>query len=191
MTAKPMDDGAVYYHDSVVRFLVMCSLVWTVLGMSAGVYVAAEMIWPEINFDQPWLSFGRLRALHTNAVIFGFGVSALMATGFYSVQRTCHIPLPTPRLAWTTAIAWQLVILTGGLSLLAGINAGKEYAELEWPFDIVIAVVWILFGIVFFATIARRRIKQIYVSNWFYGALIIVVAMIHVVNSLAMPATLL
>jgi len=183
-------NGHVYYHDSVVRFLIMCSLVWTVLGMTAGVYVAAELIWPEINFGQEWLSFGRLRALHTNGVIFGFGVSALMATGFYSVQRTCHIPLPTPRLAWVTAILWQLGVLAGGISLLAGINGGKEYAELEWPFDIAIAVVWILFGVVFFTTIAKRRIKQIYVSNWFYGGLIIVIAMLHVVNSLAMPATL-
>ena len=110
-----------YYHDSVVRFLVICSLAWTVLGMSAGVYVAAELIWPEIDFGRSWLSFGRLRALHTNAVIFGFGVSALMATGFYSVQRTCHIPLPTPRLAWFTAILWQLGVLAGyGKSVDAG-----------------------------------------------------------------------
>ncbi len=106
MKGNPENNGEIYYHDSVVRFLVMCSLAWTVLGMSAGVYVAAELIWPEIDFGQSWLSFGRLRALHTNAVIFGFGVSALMATGFYSVQRTCHIPLPTPRLAWVTAILW-------------------------------------------------------------------------------------
>jgi cytochrome c oxidase cbb3-type subunit 1 len=190
MPENPAIGNEVYYHDSVVRFLLMCSLVWAALGMSAGVYVAAELIWPEIDFGQPWLSFGRLRPLHTNAVIFGFGVSALMATAFYSVQRTCHIPMPTPRFAWFTAVAWQLVILSGGLSLLAGLNTSKEYAELEWPFDIAIAVVWISFGIVFFATIAKRRIKQIYVSNWFYGGLIIVISMIHVVNSLAMPATL-
>jgi cytochrome c oxidase cbb3-type subunit 1 len=190
MTGNSGSNGEMYYHDSVVRFLIMCSLVWAVVGMSAGAYVAAELIWPGIDFGQPWLSFGRLRPLHTNGVIFGFGVSALMATAFYSVQRTCHIPLVTPRLAWVTAILWQVGVLAGGLSLLAGINAGKEYAELEWPFDIVITIVWICFGVVFFATIARRRIKQIYVSNWFYGGLIIVVTMVHVVNSLAMPATL-
>jgi cytochrome c oxidase cbb3-type subunit 1 len=184
------DNGDDCYHDSVVRVLLMCALVWSVLGMAAGVYVAAELIWPEINFGQYWLSFGRLRALHTNGIIFGFGVSALMATAYYSVQRTCHVPLCLPRLAWFTAIAWQLVVLTGGLSLLAGMNAGKEYAELEWPFDIAIAVVWISFGLVFFWTIAKRKIRQIYVSNWFYGGLIIIIAMLHVVNSLAMPATL-
>ncbi|MGH8033617.1 MAG: cytochrome-c oxidase, cbb3-type subunit I [Lysobacterales bacterium] len=182
--------SGIYYQDSVVRFLLVCSLVWSVLGMAAGVYVAAELIWPGLGFDQYWLSFGRLRPLHTNGIIFGFGVSALMSTAFYSVQRTCHIPLKLPLLAWLTAIGWQLVVLAGGLSLLAGMNSGKEYAELEWPFDIAIAVLWVSFGLVFFATIAKRRIRQIYVSNWFYGALIIVIAMLHIVNSLAMPATL-
>jgi len=189
MSSKEIPEDE-YYHDSVVRFLVMCSLVWAVLGMAAGVYVAAELVWPDLGFNQPWLSYGRVRTLHTNGIIFGFGVSALMATAFYSVQRTCHVPLRLPRLAWFTAVAWQLGVLAGGISLLAGINAGKEYAELEWPFDIAITLLWIYFGIVFFATIANRRIKPIYVSNWFYGALIIVIAMLHVVNSLAMPATL-
>ena len=159
------------------------------LGMAAGVDVAAELVWPSIDFGQPWLSFGRLRTLHTNGIIFGFGVSALLATAFYSVQRTCHVPLQLPRLAWFTAVGWQLAVLGGGLSLLAGWNAGKEYAELEWPFDIAIALLWIYFGLVFFSTIAKRRIRPIYVSNWFYGGLIIVIAMLHVVNSLAIPDT--
>ena len=158
--------------------------------MAAGVYVAAELVWPTLDFGQPWLSFGRLRPLHTNGAIFGFGVSALMGTAFYSVQRTCHVPLFLPGLAWFTCIAWQACVLLGGLSLLAGINAGKEYAELEWPFDIAITIVWVCFAIVFFGTIAHRKIKPIYVSNWFYGALIIVIAMLHIGNSLAMPVTL-
>ena len=179
-----------YYHDRVVTALVMCAIVWSVAAMAAGVYIAAELVWPTLDFGQPWLSFGRLRGLHTNGIIFGFGVSALMGTAFYSVQRTCHVPLFLPGLAWFTAIAWQAAVLLGGLSLLAGITAGKEYAELEWPFDIAITLVWVCFGIVFFGTIARRRIKPIYVSNWFYGALIIVIAMLHIGNSLAMPATL-
>jgi cytochrome c oxidase cbb3-type subunit I len=170
--------------------LVMCSILWAVAAMAVGVYVAAELVWPTLDFGQPWLSFGRLRPLHTNGIVFGFGVSALMGTAFYSVQRTCHIPLFMPRLAWFTAIGWQLGVLFGGLSLLAGMNTGKEYAELEWPFDIAITVVWVCFAIVFFGTIAQRRIKPIYVSNWFYGGLIIVIAMLHIGNSLAMPATL-
>jgi cytochrome c oxidase cbb3-type subunit 1 len=181
---------APYYRDRVVRMLVMCSIVWAVVAMSVGVYIAAELLWPTIDFGQQWLSFGRLRPLHTNGIIFGFGVSALMGTAFYSVQRTSHVPLFAPKLAWFTAIAWQLVVLAGGLSLLAGWNSAKEYAELEWPFDIAITVVWVCFAIVFFGTIVRRKIKQIYVSNWFYGAFIIVIAMLHIVNSLAIPVTI-
>jgi len=179
-----------YYRDRVVRFLVICSIVWAVLGMAVGVYVAAELLWPTIDFGQQWLSFGRLRTLHTNGISFGFSVSALMGTAFYSVQRTSHVTLFAPRLAWFTAVAWQITVLAGGISLLAGWNSSKEYAELEWPFDILITIAWVSFAIVFFGTITRRKIKQIYVSNWFYGGLIIVITMIHVVNSLAMPATL-
>lgn len=158
--------------------------------MAAGLLVAAELIWPGLDFGQSWLSYGRVRTLHTNVVVFGFAVSALMATAFYSVQRTCHITLFTPRLAWFTALAWQLTIALGGMSLLAGFNTSKEYAELEWPFDIAITIAWVSFGIVFFGTIATRRIKPIYISNWFFGGLIIVIAMLHLVNSMALPATM-
>lgn len=177
------------YHDKVVIRLIQFSMVWAILAMAAGAYLSAELIWPTIDFGQFWLSFGRLRPLHTNGIVFGFAVSALMATAFYSVQRTSHVPLFAPRLAWFCCYAWQILVLTGGLSLLAGITTSKEYAELEWPFDIVIAVIWVCFGIVFFGTIATRKIKQIYISNWFYGALIIVVAMLHIVNSLAIPVS--
>ena len=178
------------YSDRIVTTLVMFSIFWAVVGMVAGVYVAAELVWPALNFDNPWLSFGRLRTFHTNVVIFGFAVSALMGTAYYSVQRTCHVRLFAPRLAWFTCWAWQIAILLGGLSLLAGYNTSKEYAELEWPFDIAITLVWVCFAIVFFGTIARRKIKEIYISNWFYGALIIVIAMLHIVNNLELPVTL-
>ena len=178
------------YRDRVVTALVVCAMAWSVLGMAAGVYLAAELVWPTADFGIEWLSYGRLRNLHTNVVIFGFGVSALMGTAFYSVQRTCHVTLFSPWLAWFCCVAWQLAVLAGGVSLLAGWNSGKEYAELEWPFDIAIAVVWVAFGVVFFGTIGRRRIKPIYVSNWFYGALIIVIAMLHIVNSLAVPVSI-
>ncbi len=185
-----MSETAEYYRDRVVTALVMFSIIWAVLGMLAGVYVAAELVWPQLDFGQPWLSYGRLRTLHTNGIVFGFGVSALMATAFYSVQRTSHVPLFAPRLAWVVCYAWQLVVLVGGISLLMGVNASKEYAELEWPFDIAITLAWVGFAVVFFGTIATRRIKPIYVSNWFYGGLIIVIAMLHIVNSLAIPVTL-
>lgn len=178
------------YHDQIVIRLIQFSVFWAIAAMAAGVYISAELVWPTIDFGQFWLSFGRLRPLHTNGIIFGFGVSALMATAFYSVQRTSHVPLFMPRLAWFCCYSWQLIVLLGGLSLLAGWTTSKEYAELEWPFDIAIAIVWVCFGIVFFGTIARRKIKPIYISNWFYGALIIVIAMLHIVNSLAIPVSI-
>ena len=178
------------YSDQIVIRLIQFSVLWAIAGMLAGVYLAAELVWPSLDFGQFWLSFGRLRPLHTNGIIFGFGVSALMATAFYSVQRTSHTPLFLPGLAWFCCYAWQLLVLSGGLSLLAGYNSAKEYAELEWPFDIAITVIWVCFGIVFFGTVANRKIKPIYISNWFYGALIIVIAMLHIVNNLAIPVSL-
>lgn len=191
MTAeKSSTTGRAIYDDRIVTVLTGFTIFWAIVGMAAGVYVAAELVWPSLNFELPWLSFGRLRTLHTNVVVFAFGVSALMATSIYSVQRTSHTPLFLPGLAWFAAYAWQLTMVLGGLSLLAGYNTSKEYAELEWPFDIVVAVIWVSYAIVFFGTIAKRKIKPIYISNWFYGALIIVVAMLHIVNNLALPATL-
>ena len=177
------------YHDAVVKRLIQFSVFWVIIAMGAGVYLAAEFIWPTIDFGQFWLSFGRLRPVHTNGIIFGFGVSALMATAFYSVQRTSHVPLFMPKLAWFCCYAWQLLVILGAISLLAGWTSSKEYAELEWPFDIAIAIIWICFGVVFFGTIATRRIRPIYISNWFYGGLIIVIAMLHIVNNLAIPVT--
>ena len=178
------------FHDQVVAELVRFSMLWAVVAMTAGVYIAAELVWPTIDFSQPWLSFGRLRPVHTNGIIFGFGVSALMGTAFYSVQRTCHVPLYMPTLAWFCCYAWQVIVLLGAISLLAGWTSSKEYAELEWPFDIAIAIIWICFAVVFFGTIAKRKIRPIYISNWFYGALIIVIAMLHIVNNLALPVTI-
>ncbi len=183
-------ENTTFYRDRVVRVLLVFAVIWAVVGMTAGVYVAAELVWPTLDFGEPWLSYGRLRTFHTNVVIFGFGVSALLATAFYSVQRTCHVPLFSPSLAWFVCWAWQATLLIGGLSILSGMNQGKEYAELEWPIDIAITIAWVGFAVVFFGTIAKRKIQPIYVSNWFYGALIIVIAMLHIVNSLAMPATL-
>jgi cytochrome c oxidase cbb3-type subunit 1 len=182
--------NAPVYHDRVVTAFTAAAVLWAIVGMAAGVYVAAELVWPNLSFSQPWLSFGRLRTVHTNIVLFGFGVSALIGTALYSVQRTSHTPLFAPRLARFVFIAWQLTMVLGVASLLAGWNGGKEYAELEWPFDVAIAVVWISYAVVFFGTVARRTMAPIYISNWFYGALIIVVAMLHVVNNLELPATL-
>ena len=166
------------------------TVVWGVVGMLAGVFIAAQLIWPQLNFDLPFLTYSRLRPLHTNAVIFAFGGSGLFATAYYVVQRTCHVRLAFDKLAAFTFWGWQVVIVLAAVTLPLGITQSKEYAELEWPIDLLIAVVWVAFAIVFFMTVARRRVKHIYVANWFYGAFIITVAILHIFNNLAVPVTL-
>jgi cytochrome c oxidase cbb3-type subunit 1 len=178
------------YDDQVVRLFLLTAAVWGVVGMSVGVFAAAEMVWPALNFDTAWLSFGRIRPLHTLAVIFAFGGSALMGTCFYVVQRTGHVRLALPRLARFVFWGWQAAMALVLVTIPLGITQGKEYAEPEWFIDLLIAVVWVSFGVVFFATVARRRIKHIYVANWYYGAFIIAVALLHIVNNLAIPVSL-
>jgi len=152
------------------------------------VIIAAQLYWPGLDFDLPWLSYGRLRPLHTNAVIFAFGGSALFATSLYTVQRTCHVRLISDKLASFVFWGWQLVIVAAAVTLPLGLTQGKEYAELEWPIDLLITVVWVAYGVLFFGTIALRKVKHIYVANWFYGAYIITIALLHIVNNLAIPA---
>ena len=180
-------DQAVY-SDTVVRQFSLMVVVWGAVPIFVGVVIASQLAWPELNFGIPWLTYGRLRPLHTNAVIFAFGGSALFATSYYVVQRTCHTALFLPKLAAVTFWGWQLVILAAAISLPLGYTQGKEYAELEWPIDILIAVVWVSYAIVFFGTLGIRKVKHIYVANWFFGAFIIAVALLHIVNSAAIPA---
>lgn len=175
------------YNDKVVRQFAIMTLVWGVVGMAVGVVIAAQLLWPTLNFDIPWLSYGRLRPLHTNAVIFAFGGSALFATSYYIVQRTCHVRLFADRLAAFTFWGWQLVIVLAAITLPLGITQSKEYAELEWPIDVLIALVWVAYAVVFFGTIAQRRVKHIYVANWFFAAYIITVAVLHIVNAAVIP----
>jgi cytochrome c oxidase cbb3-type subunit 1 len=169
-------DTKAQYNDTVVRQFAIMTVVWGIVGMLAGVFIAAQLIWPQLNFDLPFLTYSRLRPLHTNAVIFAFGGSGLFATAYYVVQRTCHVRLAFDKLAAFTFWGWQAVIVLAAITLPLGITQSKEYAELEWPIDLLIAVVWVAFAIVFFMTIVRRRVKHIYVANWFYGAFIITVA---------------
>src|SRR5512134_3271670 len=178
------------YNDKVVRQFALMTVVWGVVGMSAGVFIAAQLLWPALNFDIPWLTYSRLRPLHTNAVIFAFGGSALFATSYYVVQRTCHVRLFADRLAAFTFWGWQVVILLAAVTLPLGITQGKEYAELEWPIDLLIAAVWVAYAVVFFGTVALRRVKHIYVANWFFGAYIITIAVLHITNNIAIPVTL-
>ena len=132
-----------HYNDKVVRQFAIMTVVWGIVGMAVGALIAAQLLWPALNFDIPWLTYGRLRPLHTNAVIFAFGGSALFATSYYIVQRTCHARLFSDRLAAFTFWGWQLVIVLAAITLPLGITQSKEYAELEWPIDLLIAVVWV------------------------------------------------
>ncbi len=185
-----MNNETMTYDYSVVRQFAIMTVVLGIVGMLVGVLIASQMAWPVLNFDTPWLSFGRLRPLHTNAVVFGFGGCALFATSYYVVQRTCHVRLFAPQLAQFTFWGWMLIIVSAVVTLPLGITSSKEYAELEWPIDILITVVWIAYAVVFFGTVAKRRVKHIYVANWFFGAFILTVAMLHVVNSAALPVSL-
>ena len=180
-------DHPVYDYKVVRQFSIM-TIVWGIVGMGVGVLIAAQLVWPALNdLVQPFTHFGRLRPLHTNAVIFAFGGCALMATSYYVVQRTCQAPLFGGWLVPFTFWGWQAVIVLAAITLPMGLTSSKEYAELEWPIDILIAVVWISYAIVFFGTIAKRKTSHIYVANWFYGGFILTVAVLHVVNSAAIP----
>jgi cytochrome c oxidase cbb3-type subunit 1 len=178
------------YNYKVVRQFSIMTIVWGLVGMAVGVLIAAQLAWPVLNFDLPWLTFSRLRPLHTNAVIFAFGGCALFATSYYVVQHTCHARLAFPALAAFTFWGWQAVILLAAITLPLGITTSKEYAELEWPIDILITLVWVSYALVFFGTILKRKIRHIYVANWFFGAFIVTVAVLHVFNSAALPVSL-
>lgn len=185
---KRMSQSA--YQDKVVRQFTVMTVVWGIVGMLVGVVIAAQLAWPALNFDLPWLTYSRLRPLHTNAVIFAFGGCALFATSYWVVQRTCHATLFAPRLASFTFWGWQLVIVAVAVTYPLGITQGKEYAEPEWPIDVLITLVWVAYAVVFFGTVAQRKVKHIYVANWFYGAFILTVAVLHIVNNLAIPVSM-
>ncbi|WP_439107814.1 cytochrome-c oxidase, cbb3-type subunit I [Congregibacter sp.] len=175
------------YNYKVVRQFAIMTVVWGIVGMLVGVYIAAELVWPALNLGLPWTSFGRLRPLHTNAVIFAFGGCALFATSYYVVQRTTQARLISDKLAAFTFWGWQLVIVLAAITLPLGYTTSKEYAELEWPIDILITVVWVSYAVVFFGTLVKRKTSHIYVANWFFGAFIVTVAVLHLLNSAALP----
>ncbi len=178
------------YNYKVVRQFAIMTIIWGIVGMSVGVFIAAELTWPWLNMDIPYLTFSRLRPLHTNAVIFAFGGSALFATSYYIVQRTCHVRLFSDKLAAVTFWGWQLVIVLAAITLPLGLTSTKEYAELEWPIDILITVIWVAYAIVFFGTLYKRKVSHIYVANWFFAAFIITIAILHIFNNLAVPVSM-
>lgn len=175
------------YNYKVVQYFAIATIVWGLIGMGVGVWIAAQLAFPELTTQTPWLSFGRLRPLHTNAVIFAFGGNALFATSYYVVQRTCHARLFGGRLPEFTFWGYQAVLLLGAITLPLGITSTHEYGELEWPIDLLLLVVWLAYGTVFFGTLMRRKIDHIYVANWFYGGFIITVGLLHVVRSAVIP----
>jgi len=177
------------YNYKVVRQFAIMTIVWGVVGMSLGVFIAAELIWPGLSLELPWLTFSRLRPLHTNVVIFAFGGSALFATSYYVVQRTCKTRLFSDRLAAFTFWGWLVVLVAAAITLPLGLTTSHEYAELEWPIDILITVVWVSYAVVFFGTLAKRTVSHIYVANWFYGAFILTIALLHLGNSAEIPVS--
>ena len=181
---------SIQYNFHVVKQFSIMTVVWGIVGMLVGVIIASQLAWPALNFDLPWFSYGRLRPLHTNAVIFAFGGCALFACSLYVVQRTCQTTLFAPKLASFVFWGWQLIILSAAITLPLGITTAKEYAELEWPIDILITIVWVCYAVVYFGTIMKRNTSHIYVANWFFGAFIICIALLHVVNSMEVPVTL-
>ncbi len=179
----------VRYDDAIVRKFVAASLIYGLIGMFVGLWLAMQLIWPSLNFA-PYFTFGRIRPLHTNAVIFAFAGNAFFAAIYYSSQRLLKARMFSDTLSKIHFWGWQAIIAAAAITLPLGITSGKEYAELEWPLDIAIAVVWIAFAVNFFGTLARRRERHLYVAIWFYIATIITVAVLHIFNSLAVPASL-
>ncbi len=186
-----MAQGAVLgnqqYNYAVIRKFSVMALVWGLLGMTAGLYAALELAYPLLNMGIAEITFGRLRPVHTTLVIFGFGGSALFATSYYVVQRTCQTRLYSDLLANITFWGWQAVIAMGAVSYMLGYTQSKEYAEFEWPIDLLIAVVWVIYFWVYVQTLKRRSQPHIYVANWFYVAFILATAILHIFNNIAVP----
>ncbi|WP_372436897.1 cbb3-type cytochrome c oxidase subunit I [Pseudomonas aeruginosa] len=177
------------YNYKVVRQFAIMTVVWGVIGMGLGVLIASQLVWPQMNFDLPWTSFGRLRPLHTNLVIFAFGGCALFATSYYTVQRTCQVRLFSDTLAAFTFWGWQAVAVILLVSLPLGNTTTKEYAEIEFTGAIWLAIVWVAYAVVFFGTLIKRKVKHIYVGNWFFGSFILTTAMLHIVNHMSLPVS--
>jgi cytochrome c oxidase cbb3-type subunit 1 len=189
VTERLRTDDSVY-DDAPIRWGVIATTFWGVVGLLAGLYIALELAWPLFNLGTEYTTFGRLRPLHTSAVIFAFGGNALIATSFYVVQRTCRARLAFPSLARFVFWGYQLFIVLAATGYVMGVTESKEYAEPEWYVDLWLTIVWVSYLLVFGGTILRRNEPHIYVANWFYLAFIITVAMLHLVNNLSVPVSL-
>jgi cytochrome c oxidase cbb3-type subunit 1 len=183
-------DGKPNYNYGPIKFATIAALFWGIAGFTVGLYAALELAYPALNFDLPFLNFGRIRPLHTSAVIFAFGGNVLLATSFYVVQRTSHARLAGDIAPWFVVLGYNFFILIAGTGYLLGITQSKEYAEPEWYADLWLTIVWVAYLLVFLATLAKRREPHIYVANWFYLAFIVTVAMLHIGNNVAIPLSI-
>ncbi len=176
------------YNYEIVKKFAIAAIVWGIAGMTTGVYIASELAWPFLNFDIAQITFGRLRPVHTSGVIFGFGGNALFATSYYIVQRTCQARLAGGTF-WPnfTFWGWNVALIIAGVGYTFGITQGREYAEPEWYVDIAIAVVWVVYFLIYITTLVRRNQPHIYVANWFFLSFILATALLHIFNNLAMP----
>ncbi len=185
---NPLDDGP--YNDGVIRAGVIASMFWGVVGFAVGLVIALQLAFPALNFDLPWTNFGRLRPVHTSAVIFAFGGNVLIATSFYAVQRSCKARLAGELAPWFVFWGYQLFIVLAASGYVLGITQSKEYAEPEWYADLWLTIVWVVYLLVFLGTLMRRKEPHIFVANWFFLAFIVTIAMLHIVNNLALPASI-
>lgn len=188
--SEPAEDIHPSYYDDPIKVGIVLAMVWAVFGMFMGVWVAAQLAWPDLAFDAAWSSFGRLRPTHTSGVIFGFGGNALIATSFHVVQRTSRARLAGQLSPWFVIFGYNLFCLLAVSGYFMGVTQSKEYAEAEWYADLWLVVVWVTYFVLFIRTIARRKEPHIYVANWYFMAFILVVAVLHIVNNLAIPISL-
>ena len=186
---EPTEDREASYYDDPIKVGIVLSMAWAVFGMFMGVWVAAQLAWPDLAFDAGWSSFGRLRPTHTTGVIFGFGGNALIATSFHVVQRTSRARLAGQISPWFVLFGYNLFCVLAVSGYLMGVTQSKEYAEAEWYADLWLVIVWVTYFVLYIATIARRKEPHIYVANWYFMAFILVVAILHIVNNLAVPVS--
>ena len=176
-----------FYDNKIVKWFAYATMLWGIVGMLAGLLIAFQLVFPALNFNLAQTTFGRVRPVHTNAIIFAFVGNGIFMGVYYSLQRLCKTRMFSDFLSRVHFWGWQTIIVLAAITLLSGFTSGKEYAELEWPIDILIALIWVVFGINMFGTIIKRRERHLYVAIWFYIATFVTVAMLHIVNSMEIP----
>ncbi len=186
-----MEQEKFYYDNRIVKYFAYATLFWAIIGMVVGLLAALQLVFPSLSFDLAYTTFGRIRPIHTNAVIFAFVGNGIFTGVYYSLQRLCKARMFNDMLSYIHFWGWQLIIVFAALTFIFGITTSKEYAELEWPIDILVALIWVVFGLNMFGTIIKRRTRHIYVAIWFYIATFVTVAVLHIVNSIAIPVSLL